>query len=77
VVAGDQLTLSLDKAAAHIAIAERRAELVPRVRRHRFQVALALARLSRARRRGDSLSVLDEVRDLLNPTREQTDAVPS
>ncbi|HEY7063386.1 MAG TPA: LuxR C-terminal-related transcriptional regulator [Chloroflexota bacterium] len=58
---------SLDDAAACIALAERQASQVPDERRHRFDVSLAVARLSLARRRGDFGSVLAEAQVLLAP----------
>jgi LuxR family transcriptional regulator, maltose regulon positive regulatory protein len=58
---------SLDDAAAYVAVAERHAAEVPTERRHRFEVSLAVARLSLARRRGDFGSVLREVQALLAP----------
>lgn len=62
VVASEQLAEgSLDQAAAHLALAERHAGAVPADRRHRFDLALLVTRLSLARRRGDFPSVRREV----------------
>ena len=62
VVAAEQLvTGSLDQAATHLAFAERHADAVPAYRRHRFESALLVTRLSLARRLGDFRSVLEEV----------------
>lgn len=58
---------SLDSAEAYVATAEHRASEVPSDRRSRFGVALAIARLTLARRRGDVEAVLAEVRPLLEP----------
>jgi LuxR family transcriptional regulator, maltose regulon positive regulatory protein len=55
---------SLDTAAAAIALAKRHAQMVPPERRRRFEVGLALVRLSLARRRGDFESVVDLIRAL-------------
>ncbi len=71
--ASDQLTYgSLDSAATYLSLAERRASEVPDERRHRFDVALGVARLSLARRQGDYGSVLDEVGPLLAPAVAET-----
>ena len=71
--ASDQLTYgSLDSAATYLALAERHASEVPDERRHRFEVALDVARLSLARRRGDFGSVLEEVQSLLAPAMAET-----
>ena len=73
VVAADRLNrASLDEAAAHISVAERNAPGVPDERRRRFDVALAVVRLSLARRRGDLTFVLGEVRSLLTPAQAET-----
>ena len=73
VFAGDQLARgSLDDAAAYVALAERNASAVSDERRRRLEVALAVARLSLARRRGDFSSVLDEVQALLGAADAQT-----
>ena len=66
--ASDQLTYgSLESAATFLTLAERRASEVPDERRHRFDVALGVARVSLARRRGDFGSVFEEVQALLAP----------
>ncbi|MEA2619005.1 MAG: LuxR family transcriptional regulator, maltose regulon positive regulatory protein [Chloroflexota bacterium] len=63
---------SFDEAAAHIALAERRAATVPAERRLGFHLGLGLVRLRLARRRGDVSSVLDEVQALLEPSEART-----
>ena len=66
--ASDQLTYgSLESAATFLTLAERRASEVPDERRHQFDVALGVARVSLARRRGDFGSVFEEVQSLLAP----------
>jgi LuxR family maltose regulon positive regulatory protein len=57
--ADEQAQGSLDTSAAYVALAVRHAEIVPAERRRRFDVGLALVRLSLARRHGDFESVLD------------------
>jgi LuxR family maltose regulon positive regulatory protein len=57
--ADEQAQGSLDTSAAYVALALRHAELVPAERQRRFDVGLALVRLSLARRRGDFESVVD------------------
>jgi LuxR family maltose regulon positive regulatory protein len=57
--ADEQAQGSLDTSAAYVALAVRHAELVPADRRRRFDVGLALVRLSLARRRGDFESAID------------------
>ena len=72
VFAADQVARgSLDDAAAYIALAQRRISLVPMERRDRLEVALGVARLSLARRRGDLSSALDAVQPLLGPKETQ------
>ncbi len=71
--ASDQLTYgSLDSAATYLTLAERHASEVPDERRHRFEVALGVVRLSLARQRGDFGSVLEEVEPLLVPVTAET-----
>jgi LuxR family transcriptional regulator, maltose regulon positive regulatory protein len=73
VFAADQLARgSLDDAAAYIELAERNASAVPEERRRRFEVALEVARLSLARRRGDFGTVLGEVESLHGPADAET-----
>jgi LuxR family transcriptional regulator, maltose regulon positive regulatory protein len=73
VFAADQLARgSLDDAAAYIELAERNASAVPEERRRRFEVALEVARLSLARRRGDFGTVLGEVESLHGPAGAET-----
>ena len=71
--ASDQLVYgTLDGAATYLALAERRASEVPDERRYLFDLALGVARMSLARRRGDFGSVLDEVQPLLDPATAET-----
>ena len=71
--ASDQLVHgSLETAATYLALAERHASRVADERRHRFDMALGVARLSLARQRGDFGSVLDEVEPLLAPVTAET-----
>jgi LuxR family maltose regulon positive regulatory protein len=71
--ASDQLVYgTLDGAATYLAVAERRASEVPVERRYLFDLALGVARMSLARRRGDFGSVLDEVQPLLDPATAET-----
>jgi LuxR family maltose regulon positive regulatory protein len=61
---------SLDDAESHIRLAERHADAVPADRRRRFEVLVAVARLSLARRRGD----FNSVRDLIQAPGAPADA---
>ena len=62
VLANEQLAEgSLDQAAGYLSLAERHAGSVPRDRRHRFEMALLVTRLSLARRVGDFRAVADAV----------------
>ena len=71
--AADQLVFgTLDDAAMYLALAERRASEVPAERRHLFDLALGVTRMSLARRRGDFGSVLDVVQPLLSPAPAQS-----
>ena len=71
--ASDQLVYgTLDGAATYLSLAERRASEVPDERRYLFDLALGVARMSLARRRGDFGSVLDEVQPLLDPATPET-----
>ncbi len=73
VFAGDQLVNgSLDNVAAFIDLAERHAGAVPDERLRRFQIALAVTRLSLARRRGDFSAALDEAQALIGPSSADT-----
>ena len=63
---------TLDSAATYLALAERYASEVPEERRHHFNLALGVARMSLARRRGDFGSVLEEVQPLFGPATAQT-----
>ena len=59
-LAADELAQgSLEAAASHLSLAIRRSAAVPAGRERRFEVGLALVRLSLARRRGDYASVVD------------------
>jgi LuxR family maltose regulon positive regulatory protein len=63
IVAADQLYGgSLEHAATQLALAQQQAGGVPEYRRHRFEMALVVTRLTLARRLGDFRSVLDEAR---------------
>jgi LuxR family transcriptional regulator, maltose regulon positive regulatory protein len=64
---GDLAQGRLDKAAAHLAVAEAHAETAPADRRHRFRVAIASLKLSLARRRGHLAGVVEQVRFLASP----------
>ena len=73
VFASDQMVHgTLDSAATYLALAERYASEVPEERRHHFNLALGVARMSLARRRGDFGSVLEEVQPLFGPATAQT-----
>jgi LuxR family maltose regulon positive regulatory protein len=63
---------SLDRAGSHLAVAMRHADAVPEERQRRFQVGLALVRLSLARRRGDFESVRDLIASVDFPHPPQT-----
>jgi LuxR family maltose regulon positive regulatory protein len=63
---------SLDQAAAYIALAERRASEVSDERRFRFELLLAVARLSFAVRSGDFGAVPDAVQPLLKAVAADT-----
>jgi LuxR family maltose regulon positive regulatory protein len=67
-MAADELfRRSLEAAEGHLARAEREMAAVPADRRGRFQVNLAIMRLSLAQRRGDLPAVVEEARRLLAP----------
>jgi LuxR family maltose regulon positive regulatory protein len=71
-VAAEQLAHgSLERAAAHLAMAERQASVVPNERREQFELALAVARLTLARQRGDFQSLLDQMSILDAPNQPQ------
>lgn len=57
---------SLEEAEVYIALAEREAYSIPETTQRRFRTALAVARLTLARLRGNFSSVLDEVQPLLS-----------
>ena len=63
---------SLDGAAAYLTLAERHAPEVAAERRRRFEVVLAVTRLSLARRRGDFGAVLERVQALRGPAEAET-----
>ncbi|MBV8715928.1 MAG: AAA family ATPase [Chloroflexi bacterium] len=63
---------SLDGAAAYLSLADRYATDMPDVRNRRFEVVLAVTRLTLARRRGDFAAVLEKVRALLDPADAET-----
>ena len=63
---------TIDDAAGYIALAERHAAEVPDERRHRFEVLLAIARLSLACRSGDFGSVNDGGQRLLDAVAADT-----
>lgn len=62
----------LDESATYIAVAERQIAQLPDERRLRLDAALALARLTLARRRGDFGSVLKDVKSLAPATNPNT-----
>ncbi len=65
--ADELLRRSLEAAERHLARAEQEATAVPADRRGRFQVNLALMRLSLAQRRGDLPAVVEQAQRLLAP----------
>jgi LuxR family transcriptional regulator, maltose regulon positive regulatory protein len=65
--ADELLRRSLEAAERHLASAEREMTSVPADRRGRFQVNLAIMRLSLAQRRGDLPAVVEEAQRLLAP----------
>jgi LuxR family maltose regulon positive regulatory protein len=67
---------SLEAAERQVAAAERRAQSVPADQRGRFQVNLAIMRLSVAQRRGDLPAVAEEARRLLSPAGVPDAAAP-
>jgi LuxR family transcriptional regulator, maltose regulon positive regulatory protein len=70
---GALVTGRLDQAAAHLAVAETRAETAPPDGRHRRQVAIASLKLSLATRRGDLAGVTEQVKFLSSPATGQSD----
>jgi LuxR family maltose regulon positive regulatory protein len=65
-MASDELSRgSVEKAEPHLALATQGLPSQPKERRGRFEVALALLRLTLARRRGDLPAVVDEAQRLL------------
>jgi len=70
---GDLARGRLDKAAAHLAVAETHAETTPADRQHRLQVAIASLKLSLARRRGHLAGVVEQARFLASPVTGQSD----
>jgi LuxR family transcriptional regulator, maltose regulon positive regulatory protein len=72
-MAADRLAAGrLDDADAYIALAERLARSVPKQHRRRFEVTLAVVRLTRARTRGDFEATVKRARAILTPTDGQT-----
>jgi LuxR family transcriptional regulator, maltose regulon positive regulatory protein len=63
----------LDEAAAHLAVAETYAETTPPQRQRRLRVAIASLKLSLARRRGDLVGVVEQVRFLASPVTGPSD----
>ena len=76
VAAGELDRGSLDEAQRHLARAVQAAESVPEDRRGRFQVLLAILRLSLARQRGDLPAVINESGRLLAAPEDQPDRLP-
>ena len=75
-VAGDEVTLgSLDAAERHLALATEGSASVPADRRGRFEVVLAILRLSVAAQRGDLPVVVEHAQRLLAPAKA-ADAAP-
>ena len=76
-VAGDEVTLgSLDAAERHLALATEGSASVPADRRGRFEVVLAILRLSVAAQRGDLPVVVEHAQRLLAPAKA-ADAAPT
>jgi LuxR family transcriptional regulator, maltose regulon positive regulatory protein len=71
--AGDLVQGRLDKAAAHLVVAEAHVEAAPPDRQHRLRVAVAALKLSLARRRGQLADVIEQVRFLASPVTGQSD----
>jgi LuxR family transcriptional regulator, maltose regulon positive regulatory protein len=70
--AGDELSRgSLEEAERNLALAERGSPSVAPDRRERFQITLAIVRLSLARQRGDLPTVVEEAQRLLAPAETQ------
>jgi LuxR family maltose regulon positive regulatory protein len=65
--AGDLVQGRLDKAAAHLAVAERHSEAAPTDRQRSLRVAVAALKLSLARRRGHLAGVIEQARFLASP----------
>ena len=70
---GDLLEGRLDEAAAHLAVAERHAEMAPPGRRRRLRMAVASLKLSLARRRGNLPGVTEQAKFLASPVSGQSD----
>jgi len=70
---GDLVQGRPDEAAAHLAVAEARAETVPPDRQRRLRMAIASLQLSLARRRGHLAGVVEQVRFLASPVTGQSD----
>jgi LuxR family maltose regulon positive regulatory protein len=63
----------LDQTAAYLAVAETYAETAPPDRQRRLRVAVASLRLSLARRRGDLVGVIEQVKFLASPVTGPSD----
>jgi LuxR family maltose regulon positive regulatory protein len=70
---GDLVQGRLDKAAAHLAVAETYAETAPPERQRRLRAAVASLQLSLATRRGDLAGVIEQARFLASPVTGQSD----
>jgi LuxR family maltose regulon positive regulatory protein len=76
--AGDELfRRSLGAAERHLARAEQEMTSVPADRRGRFQINLAIMRLTLAQRRGDLTAVIEEAHRLLAPEESADAALPA
>jgi len=71
--ADDLLHGHLDKASAHLAVADTYVETTPPDRQRRLQVAIVSLKLSLARRRGHLAGVIEESRLLASPISGQSD----
>jgi LuxR family maltose regulon positive regulatory protein len=69
----DHILGHLDEAAAHLVVAEARAEAAPPDRRRRLEVAIAAVKVSLARRRGHLPGVLEQVKFLASPLSGESD----
>ena len=69
---GEVIRTSLESAAAYIALAERRADMVPQERRPLFDAMVTTAKLTLARWRGDYRAAAREVPPPLEPSEAET-----